>query len=158
MHSTRVVRLIHAPRSAVYHALLDPTAIAHWRVPDDMRCEVHTFDAREGGAFRISLTYDAHDRQGKSSANTDTFHGRFVQLVPDTRVVESIEFETGDPALHGAMTLTTTLTEADCGTEVEILHEGLPDAIRREDNELGTQMALSKLAEMVELIPPASGE
>jgi uncharacterized protein YndB with AHSA1/START domain len=138
VHSTRAVRLIRARRSAIYRALLDPAAVAPWRVPDDMRCKVHVFDAREGGAFRISLTYDAHGRQGKSSANTDTFHGRFIQLVPDTRVVKSIEFETDDPAWRGAMTLTTTLTDADGGTEVEIVHEGLPDAIRREDNELGT--------------------
>ena len=149
MQSTRVTHHIAAPRPAVYRALLDPDAVAAWRVPAGMTCEVHEFDAREGGAFRISLTYDAPDRAGKSSAHTDTYHGHFVRLVPDERVVEELEFETADPAMGGTMTMTTTLTDADGGTRVEVGHEGLPDAVPAADNELGTRMALENLARLV---------
>jgi uncharacterized protein YndB with AHSA1/START domain len=69
---------VNAPRAAVYRALLDPDAVARWMVPDGMRSEIHTFEARESGAFRISLTYDAKTNTGKTSAQTDTFHGRFL--------------------------------------------------------------------------------
>jgi hypothetical protein len=58
MSSTRIRRHLNAPRATVYCALLDPQAIAKWKVPEGMTCHVHEFDAREGGSFRISLTYD----------------------------------------------------------------------------------------------------
>jgi uncharacterized protein YndB with AHSA1/START domain len=141
---------VNAPRSAVYRALLDASAIAKWRVPDGMSSSVHEFDAREGGSFRISLTYDAPTGAGKSAPHTDTYHGHFVRLVPDEQVVEVFEFETADPGLRGEMTMTTTLTEAAGGTDVLVVHEGIPDKVPAADNETGTRMALANLARLVE--------
>ena len=143
-------RRIAAPRAAVYRALIDPAAVAQWRVPDEMTSEVHEFDPREGGRFRVSLTYDAATGAGKSAAHTDTYHGHFARLVPDEQVVEVLEFETADPALGGEMTMTTTLADADGGTEVLIVHDGVPDQVPAADNETGTRMALARLARLVE--------
>ncbi|SNR28341.1 SRPBCC family protein [Actinomadura mexicana] len=150
MYSTRVSRHVRARPSDVYRALTDADAIMKWRVPDGMTSEVHEFDGREGGAFRISLTYDAPTGTGKSSAHTDTYHGRFVELVPGERVVEVFEFETAEPALQGEMTMTTTLTEVDGGTDVLIVHDGVPDTVPAADNETGMRMALDNLARLVE--------
>jgi uncharacterized protein YndB with AHSA1/START domain len=150
MYSTQVSQHVNASRSAVYRALLDADATAKWRVPAGMSSHVHEFDAREGGSFRVSLTYDAPDRTGKSAAHTDTYHGHFGKLVPDEQVLEVFEFETADPALRGTMTITTTLTDADGGTDVLVVHEGIPDAIPAADNETGTRMALANLARLVE--------
>ncbi len=150
MYTTEVSHHIDAPRPSVYRALLDADAIATWRVPTGMTSHVHEFDAREGGRFRVSLTYGAPDSVGKSSARTDTYHGRFLKLVPDEQVVEVFEFETADPALRGTMTMTTTLTDADGGTDVVVRHDGLPDAVPAADNETGTRMALANLARLVE--------
>jgi uncharacterized protein YndB with AHSA1/START domain len=142
---------VAAPRSAVYRALVDADAIARWRVPAGMRSQVHDFDPRPGGSFRISLTYDAADATGKSDAHADTYHGRFVQLVPDELVVEELEFESADPALQGTMRITTTLADAEGGTDVSMVHEGIPDSVPVADNETGTRMALANLARLVEL-------
>src|SRR4051794_38851029 len=101
MSSTRIGYHINASREAVYRALLDADAVAGWKVPTGMTCRVHAFDAREGGSFRISLTYDAPTGTGKTTAHTDTYHGRFVKLVPNEQVVEVDEFETEDPAMRG---------------------------------------------------------
>ncbi|GHJ39853.1 SRPBCC family protein [Streptomyces sp. TS71-3] len=150
MYSTRISRRVSAPRAAVYRALVDPDAIAEWRVPDGMSSHVHEFDAREGGAFRVSLTYDAGDQDGKSGAHTDTYHGRFLRMVPDEQVVEVFAFESADPSMRGEMTMTTTLADADGGTEVVIVHEGIPDSVPAADNETGTRMALENLARLVE--------
>ena len=87
MRSTRVSRHVRAPRNKVYAALIDLEAIARWKVPDGMTSRVHSFDGREGGTFRISLTYETSTDAGKSSAHTDTYRGRFVELVPNERVV-----------------------------------------------------------------------
>lgn len=150
MYSTRVSRYVKAPRPAVYRALLDADAIARWRVPTGMSSHVHEFEAREGGSFRVSLTYDAPSGVGKSDSNTDTYHGYFARLVPDEQVVEVFEFEAADPALGGTMTMTTSLRDADGGTEVLIVHEGIPDSVPAADNETGTQLALDNLAALVE--------
>jgi uncharacterized protein YndB with AHSA1/START domain len=150
MGSTRVTQHIAAPRAAVYQALLDGGAVAHWRVPDDMTSEVHEFEGVEGGYFRISLSYDRPDRAGKSSGHTDTYHGHFRKLVPLEQVVEETEFETDDPALQGVMTMTTTLTDARGGTDVTVTHDGIPPTVAPADNETGTRMALTKLARLVE--------
>lgn len=150
MNSTRIRRHINAPRAAVYRALLDPRAIVKWKVPDGMTCHVHTFDAREGGSLRISLTYDAPAGTGKTTAHTDTYHGRFATLVPNEQVVEVDEFETDDPALRGEMTITITLADADGGTDLLAVREGLPRGLSPADNEIGWQMALVKLAALVE--------
>jgi uncharacterized protein YndB with AHSA1/START domain len=150
MYSTQVSQLVGAARAAVYRALLDADAIAKWRVPAGMSSQVHEFEAHEGGAFRVSLTYDTPDQTGKSAAHTDTYHGHFRKLVPKEQVVEVFEFETADPALRGTMTMTTTLTDAPGGTVVRIVHEGIPDGIPAADNETGTRMALARLAQLVE--------
>jgi uncharacterized protein YndB with AHSA1/START domain len=134
----------------VYRALLDAGAVAKWLVPDGMTSQVHEFDPREGGAIRISLTYDAATGTGKTSAHTDTYHGRFVKLVPDEQVVEVVEFETTDPAMQGEMTVRYSLADANGGTDVHAVHDGLPPGLSPADNETGWRMSLDKLAALVE--------
>jgi len=158
MHATQVSHHVNAPRSAVYRALLDANAISTWRVPTGMTGFVHEFDAREGGGFRVSLTYADPAGEGKSAAHADTYHGHFAELVPDELRVEVLEFEAADPALRGTMTMTTALTDADRGTDVLVHHAGIPDSVPAADNELGTRMALENLARLVEADVSASGE
>jgi uncharacterized protein YndB with AHSA1/START domain len=149
--TTQVARWIDAPRAAVYAALLDADDVQRWMVPDGMTSEVHHFDGREGGTWRISLTYVQTTDAGKTDSQTDTHHGRFVRLVQDTEVVQVVEFESDDPALQGEMTITYSLADAPGGgTDLVGTHEGLPAAVSEADNELGWSMSLAKLAEVVE--------
>jgi uncharacterized protein YndB with AHSA1/START domain len=151
MSTTRITRHIRAPRDRVYGALIDAESVQHWMVPDGMTSHVHSFDAREGGTFRISLSYDQPTTAGKTTAQTDTFHGRFARLVPGTEVVQVVEFETDNPAMQGEMTITYTLTDAaDGGTDLVGVHENLPPGVAPADNELGTRMSIAKLAKLVE--------
>lgn len=148
--STRIRRRVDAPRAIVYRALLDARAVATWMVPEGMTSRVHELDAREGGSFRISLTYDAPTGTGKTTAHTDTYHGRFVKLVPNEQVVEVVEFETTDPELRGEMTITITLADADGGTDILAVHDRLPRGLSTADNEAGWRSSLAKLAALVE--------
>ena len=150
MTATRINRHINAPRAKVYRALLDAGAVAKWMVPDGMTSEVHDFNPREGGAFRISLTYIAPTVTGKTSAHTRTSHGRFVKLVANAKVVEVVEFETTDPDMRGSMTITYSLADAEGGTDVLAVHDGLPRGLSPADNEKGWRMSLDKLAALVE--------
>jgi uncharacterized protein YndB with AHSA1/START domain len=140
MGTTRVTA-ISRPRANVYSALLDPEAVRQWMVPDGMTSEIHSFDAREGGTFRISLSYDVPTDAGKTSAQTDSFHGRFVRLVPNTEVVQVVEFETDDPAMAGEMTITYLLADEEGGTDLAGVHENLPSGVPPADNELGWRMS-----------------
>jgi uncharacterized protein YndB with AHSA1/START domain len=153
LSTTRLTRHIRAPRDRVYQALLDPEAVQKWMVPDEMSSHIHSFDAREGGAFRITLTYGRPSTAGKTGPDHDSLHGRFVRLVPDTKVVQAIEFETEDPAMAGEMTVTYTLTDVEGGTYLVGVHENLPPGVSPADNELGWRMSLDKLANLVEVDP-----
>ena len=120
-------------------------------VPDGMTSEVHQFEPWEGGAFRISLTYDDPTGAGKSTGQTDTFHGRFARLLPDAEVRQAVEFETDDPAMQGEMLITYALTDRPGGgTTVRGLHENVPPGVDPGDNEIGWQMSMSKLAALLE--------
>lgn len=151
MSATRLSHRINAPRAVVYRALLDPSAVAQWKVPTGMTSLVHAFEAREGGRFRVSLTYDEPTATGKTTTHTDTYHGHFIKLIPNEQVVEAVEFETEDPALRGEMTITYTLADADGGTELLAAHDGLPAGVPPADNEAGWRQALDKLAAFVEV-------
>ena len=151
MSTTRLTRHIRASRDKVYRALLDADSVRQWMVPDQMTSHILSFDPHEGGTFRISLTYDAPTTAGKSDQRTDSFHGRFVKLVPDREVIQVVEFETDDPSMMGEMTITYVLTDADGGTELAGVHENLPPGVTPADNELGWRMSLDKLARLVEL-------
>ena len=150
MGATRIRRRVMAPRERVYDALLDARAVTTWMVPDGMTSHVHAFDPREGGAFRISLTYDEPAETGKTTAHTDTYHGRFVKLVPNEQVEQVVEFETADPAMRGEMTIAITLADADGGTDILAVHDHLPPGLSAADNETGWRMSLDKLAALVE--------
>jgi uncharacterized protein YndB with AHSA1/START domain len=150
MSTTSVERHIRATPDRVYAALVDPAAVQRWMVPDGMSSEVHVFEARPGGTFRISLTYDRPTGTGKSTSQTDTFHGRFVRLMPGHEVVQAVAFESDDPSMQGRMTITYRLSVEGDGTRLVGLHEDLPPGVSPADNELGWAMSIGKLAALVE--------
>ncbi|WP_405497915.1 SRPBCC domain-containing protein [Nocardia sp. NBC_00511] len=150
MTSTNVEWFINAPRPNVFRALLDARSVRTWMVPDGMTSRIHEFDARVGGRFRISLTYDLPSGTGKSTAHTDTFHGVFARVVPDREVVQTVEFETADPDLTGEMTVSYHLADAPGGTRVVARHDNLPPGLAPNENEQGFRMSLAKLADLTE--------
>jgi uncharacterized protein YndB with AHSA1/START domain len=115
---------------------------------------VHAFDGRAGGTFRMSLVYPEGEKSwpGKTSERTDTFRGRFAELIPGERIVWAIEFESADPSF-GAMIMSTTLEPAGSGTKVTMLCANIPRGIRPEDNEAGCRATLEKLAAFLEAEP-----
>ena len=155
--STRTSRLIRASREAVYRAFTDPAALVAWQAPGAMTASVHAFDARVGGGYEMSVYYPATEQvnRGKTTAHEDRYTARFVELTPPRKIVETITFDSADPAFSGEMTLAVTLEERDGATEVTLVFEGLPPGIRPEDNEAGTRSSLEKLARYVE--GPACG-
>ncbi|MDR3533294.1 MAG: SRPBCC family protein [Rhodopila sp.] len=149
---TCVSRVIKAPRRTIYQAFLDPKALVSWLPPEGMKGHVYAFDAREGGAYRMSLTYvePDHSARGKTSEHADVVRGRFMELIPDQRIVQQIEFESKDPAFAGAMTITWTLADVPGGTEVTVLCENEPEGIRPDDHETGLRSTLENLAVFTE--------
>jgi uncharacterized protein YndB with AHSA1/START domain len=150
--STRTSRVIHATRATLYRAFTDPAALAVWLAPEGMTAQVHEFDCRVGGGYRMSLFYPPSEQgfRGKTSEREDRYSARFVELMPPTRIVEAITFDSADSAFAGEMIMVVTLEEVSDGTEVTIVFEHIPPGIRPEDNDAGTRSSLEKLARYVE--------
>lgn len=149
---TRNSKFIKAPPEALYRAFTDPAALAVWLSPGAMTGEVHSFDYRVGGGYQMSLYYpsSANTSRGKTSEREDRYTARFVELTPPARIVEVITFDTTDPAFSGEMTMEATFEAEEGGTTVTISFKDIPPGIRPEDNVVGTQSSLEKLARYVE--------
>ncbi|MFB4324939.1 SRPBCC domain-containing protein [Paenibacillus lautus] len=145
-------RMIKASPQTIYQAFTDPKAWVSWLPPEGMSGQIDTFDAREGGTYRMVLTYIGtdHANLGKSSAGTDIVQGKFLALVPNKKIVQCFEFESEDPAYGGQMRMTWTLTALAEGTEVAVVCEDVPEGIRQEDHEAGLRSTLENLAVFTE--------
>jgi uncharacterized protein YndB with AHSA1/START domain len=150
MAATRIARHLEASRPRVFAALLEQDAIASWRMPPGMTIEIHHLEPVEGGQFRVSLTYQGATGQGKTSAGTDTYHGRYLRIVPDEEIVEVLEFESDDPGLQGEMVIGYRLADAGAGTELTVVHDPLPPALSPELNELGWNESLDRLEQYLD--------
>lgn len=145
-------KIIRAPPQSIYRAFLDPRAVAAWRPPRGMTARIESFEPRPGGIYRMAFIYTepSPEVRGKTSAHADVVQGQFVELVPNQRIVERVEFESDDPAFSGAMTITTTLTPVPGGTEVRFTCENVPPGIRPEHHERGMASTLENLAAFTE--------
>jgi uncharacterized protein YndB with AHSA1/START domain len=139
--TVRLHRVLRAPPERVYKAFLDPDAMAKWIPPHGFTGKVHQMDARVGGGYRMSFT---NFGTGKSHA----FGGKYVELIPGERIRYTDQFE--DPNLPGEMQATITLKQVSCGTDLQIVQEGIPAAIPVEFCYLGWQESLTLLAQLVE--------
>jgi uncharacterized protein YndB with AHSA1/START domain len=149
---TRTSKVIKASREALYRAFTDPAALTVWLPPGEMTGKVYYFDARVGGGYQMSLFYPSSEKvfRGKTSEREDRFTAQFVELVPPTRIVQKVTFDSADPAFSGEMTFVATFEVEDGGTEVTIECKDIPPGIRPEDNEAGCRSSLEKLARYVE--------
>jgi len=149
---TRTSLVIRARPGELYAAFLDPTALVDWLPPAEITGEIHEFDARVGGGYRMSLFYPPGERtfRGKTSDREDRVNVRFVELAPPRRIVEAVSFVTTDPAFLGEMTMTATFAEVSGGTEVTLVCKNLPPGLRAEDNEAGARLSLGQLARRFE--------
>ncbi|AOJ04065.1 MULTISPECIES: SRPBCC family protein [Burkholderia] len=141
-------RLIQASPRAIYDAFVKREAVSAWLPPQGATMEVQTFEPRIGGRFQMTLTFAT--ALGKSTVNTDVVVGRFVDLVPQERVVQIFEFASDDPAFAGTMTMTWVLTAAADGTIVTVTAENVPPGIGQADHEIGMSSSLTNLAAYVE--------
>lgn len=147
-NTVRMHKVLRAPPERVYRAFLEPEALVKWNAPHGYVVRVHEMDARVGGRYRMSFinfgTGQSHD-----------FGGVYVELEPNQRIRCTDTFD--DPNLPGTMDMTMTLTAVSCGTELEIVQEGLLDIIPPEACRLGWQESLLLLALLVEADIPDGG-
>ena len=147
----RASLLIHADRERVFGALTSREALVRWLPPKGMHGRFERFDMREGGSYRLVLTYDdASDEPGKTSADSDVSEVRIVRIVPGERIVQEVGFETDDPAFQGTMRMEWTLGSGNEGTTVEFEARNVPDGIRAGDHAEGLTFTLSNLAAFLE--------
>lgn len=145
-NTIRLQRVLRAPPERVYRAFLDADALVKWIPPHGFTGKVHELDARVGGKYRMSFT-------NFSAGQTHAFGGTYLELVPNELIRHTDEFD--DPNLPGELMVTISLKPVLCGTEINIVQEGIPDVIPPEMCHLGWQDSLSLLALLVEPNIPA---
>ena len=144
-NTVRLHRVLRASPEKVYKAFIDPEAMVKWLPPHGFTAKVHHMDARVGGSFKMSFT-----NFGTGSSNS--FGGSYLELVPGERMRYTDKFD--DPNLPGEMMVTVTFTKVMCGTELQVVQEGIPPMIPVEFCYLGWQESLALLAHVVEPVIP----
>jgi uncharacterized protein YndB with AHSA1/START domain len=139
--TVRLHRIVRATPERVYRAFLNADAMAKWLPPYGFTCRVHQMDATVGGSYRMSFT-------NFTTGNGHSFGGEYRELVPFERIRYSDRFE--DPNLPGEMLTTVTLKQVSCGTELNIVQEGIPEMIPVEMCYLGWQESVEQLLKLVE--------
>ena len=140
-HTVRLHRVLRAPPERVYRAFLDADAMAKWLPPHGFTGKVHHLDARVGGSYRMSFT-------NFTTGQSHSFGGEYVALVPHEQIRYTDKFD--DPNLPGVMQTTVSLRPVSCGTELNVVQEGIPGVIPLEACYLGWQESLTLLAKLVE--------
>lgn len=145
-------RLIRASADSLYAAFVDPAALMAWLPPEGMSGRMLHFEPREGGRYRIELILegDGHRLSGKTTERTDITCGRFVELVPGERIVQTVEFDSADPAFAGTMVMSWTFEPAPEGARATVTAENVPSGISAEDHAAGLASSLENLARFAE--------
>jgi uncharacterized protein YndB with AHSA1/START domain len=144
-NTIRLHRVLRAAPDKVYRAFLDPDAMAKWLAPNGFTGKVHHMDAKVGGTYKMSFT-------NFGSGKSHSFGGKYVELTPNERIRYTDRFD--DPNLPGEMQTTVTLKPVFCGTELDIVQEGVPDVIPAPACYLGWQESLILLGKLVEVEIP----
>lgn len=142
---------ISATPEALYAAFVDPSKLMAWLPPGSMTGRALEYDFREGGRYRIALTYDASEPAGvgKTTERVDVSTGRFLTLEPGRRIVQSVEFESTDSDFAGEMRMTWSFVPTAAGTLVTITAENVPAGISQADHDAGLRESLENLARFV---------
>lgn len=140
-NTVRLHRVLRAPPERIYRAFLDADAMVKWLPPHGFTGKVHRLDAKVGGTYKMSFT-------NFSSGNSHSFGGEYLELVPNERIRHTDKFD--DPNLPGEMQTTISLKKVSCGTELNVVQEGIPSMIPVEACYLGWQESLTLLSQLVE--------
>ncbi|TMH55197.1 MAG: polyketide cyclase [Betaproteobacteria bacterium] len=140
-NTVRLHRVLRAPAERIYRAFLDPDAMAKWLPPNGFTGKVHHLDAKVGGTYKMSFT-------NFTTGNSHSFGGEYLELLPNERIRHTDKFD--DPNLPGTMQVTVSFRKVSCGTELNIVQEGIPEVIPTEACYLGWQESLTLLAKLVE--------
>ncbi|MEX0731749.1 MAG: SRPBCC domain-containing protein [Aquisalimonadaceae bacterium] len=144
-------RLIQASTASIYRAFSEPGAMERWLPPSNMTGKMLHFDFRDGGSYRMRLTYkEPQHGQGKTSDDSDEVEVRLTELRDEQRIEQEVTFESGDPAFCGIMRMIWTFQSEGDGTLVTVRAEDVPEGIRPEDHQAGLDSSLENLAGFVE--------
>ena len=144
-NTIRLHRVLRAPAERIYRAFLNADALAKWLPPNGFTGKVHHLDAKVGGTYKMSFT-------NFTTGNSHSFGGEYLELLPNERIRHTDKFD--EPNLPGTMQVTVSFRKVSCGTELNVVQEGIPEAIPLEACYLGWQQSLALLAQLVEAETP----
>lgn len=150
----RASRHVSAAPARVFAALIDPAALTSWLPPEGMSGSLEHFDARPGGSYRMVLAYGDAAQEGKSGQGVDVVDVRFVEITPDSRLVQAVDFVGDDPDFTGTMTMTWSVAATSGGAWIEVRASGVPVGIDPADHATGMASTLENLAAYLDAAAP----
>ena len=144
-------KIIQADKETVFNAFTDPKALAYWLAPYGMTGKVHDFDMRIGGGYEMSLYYKDSENKGKTAGQEDRFSATFIEINPNEKIVQKINFQSDNDQFKDEMTMEVQFEKLSTNsTRVTIIFRNIPTGIDPKDNEDGTEQSLQKLAKYLE--------
>ena len=140
-NTVKLHRVLKSTPDRVYRAFLDPDAMAKWLPPHGFTGKVHSIEARVGGSYKMSF-------KNFTTGESHSFGGKYLELVPNERIRHTDRFD--DANLPGEMVTTITIKQVSVGVELNVVQEGIPEAIPAEACYLGWQVSLTLLSQLVE--------
>ena len=140
-NTVKLHRVLRSTPERVYRAFIDGDAMAKWLPPNGFTGKVHSIDAKVGGIYKMSF-------KNFTTGQSHSFGGKYLELVPNQRLRYTDRFD--DPNLPGEMMTTVTITQVSVGVELNVVQEGIPEAIPADACYLGWQDSLTQLAMLVE--------
>jgi uncharacterized protein YndB with AHSA1/START domain len=147
-NTVRLHRVLRSKPERVYRAFLESDALVKWMPPNGFTAKVHHIEPRVGGTYKMSF-------RNFTTGSSHSFGGKYLELVPNERIRHTDVFD--DPNLPGEMQVTVTIKPVLVGVELQIVQEGIPDAIPLEACYLGWQESLTMFAQLVEAEIPDQG-
>lgn len=146
--TSKNTKIIQAPVEKVYKAFTTQSALEHWMAPNGMTGRIRNFEPKEGRGYEMSLFYNDESIKGKTVNNEDRFVSTFVELEPNEKIIQAINFQSEEEGYKEPMAMEVYFAPlVNNATELTVVFRNIPDAIDPKDNEDGTEQSLEKLSE-----------
>jgi uncharacterized protein YndB with AHSA1/START domain len=130
-----VTRVIAADREVVFDAWTQPEHIKKWSAPEGMDIPISEVDLTVGGRFHLQMK--------NTEGDTHNARGIYQEIDRPTRLVYSWAWD--EHPDHGQSLITVEFKAVEGGTEVVMVHSGLPDEKSVTDHEGGWTSCLNRL-------------
>lgn len=137
-----ITRTFDAKPENVFKAWVDPKQVAKWYGPEGFTNDVHEFDAREGGAYRLTMK--------GPDGSSHPLRGVFKTIQKPTKLVFTWAWDegSGPASMEGETLVSVEFKAVGDKTEMTMTHAGFADEKAKEMHSMGWSSSFAKLEKL----------